>query len=107
MFNLGGTFLVIAITATFLLAGFVKGVIGMGLPTIAMGLLGALMPPVQAASLLVVPSLVTNVWQLAAGPNFAALLGRLRWMLVALCIGTWSGSGLHEISRRPTVVGST
>jgi hypothetical protein len=28
------------------------------------------MPPVQAAALLVVPSLVTNVWQLVAGPRF-------------------------------------
>jgi len=38
----------------------------MGLPTVAMGLLGLAMPPVQAAALLVVPSLATNVWQLVA-----------------------------------------
>jgi hypothetical protein len=42
----------------------------MGLPTVAMGLLGLVIPPVQAAALLVVPSLVTNVWQLVAGPRF-------------------------------------
>jgi hypothetical protein len=30
---------------TFLLAGFVKGVIGLGLPTVAMGLLSVVMPP--------------------------------------------------------------
>ena len=49
--------------AVFLLAGLVKGVIGMGLPTIAMGLLALAMPPADAAALLVIPSLVTNVWQ--------------------------------------------
>ena len=33
--------------ATFLLAGLVKGVIGMGLPTVAMGLLAIALPPVE------------------------------------------------------------
>lgn len=49
----------IIITLTFLLAGFVKGIIGLGLPTVSMGLLALVMTPVQAAALLVVPSLVT------------------------------------------------
>ncbi|HYT47888.1 MAG TPA: sulfite exporter TauE/SafE family protein, partial [Burkholderiales bacterium] len=66
-------FIVAAVTGTFLLAGFVKGVIGLGLPTLAMGLLGIAMPPAQAASLLVMPSLITNFWQLAAGPSLLAL----------------------------------
>lgn len=56
------------VAGTFLLVGFVKGVIGLGLPTIAMGLLGTAMPPVQATALLVVPSLVTNLRQMAIGP---------------------------------------
>jgi uncharacterized membrane protein YfcA len=72
----------------------VKGVVGLGLPTIAMGLLGLLMPPVEAAALLLVPSLVTNVWQLLAGPRFGALLRRLRGMMLGVCAGTWAGSGL-------------
>lgn len=55
-------------TAIFLLAGLVKGVIGMGLPTVAMGLLALALPPAEAAAVVVVPSLVTNVWQLLAGP---------------------------------------
>ena len=48
--------------ATFLLAGLVKGVTGMGLPTVAMGVLGSTMSPVTAAAMLVIPSFVTNVW---------------------------------------------
>ena len=44
--------LVMMIAATFVLAGMVKGVTGMGLPTVAMGLLGLLMPPQAAAALL-------------------------------------------------------
>ena len=61
---------IVVATLAFLLAGFVKGVIGLGLPTVSMGLLTLVMAPAKAASLLIVPSFVTNVWQLAAGPSF-------------------------------------
>ena len=83
----------IIICLTFLLAGFVKGVIGLGLPTVAIGLLGLVMAPVSAAALLVVPSLVTNIWQLFAGPGFMPLLRRFWPMLLGLCVGTWSVAG--------------
>lgn len=84
----------IAILLTFLLAGFVKGVIGLGLPTIAVGLLSLAMTPAEAAAVLVVPSLVTNIWQLAAGPSVVALIRRFWPMMLGVCLGTWAGSGL-------------
>jgi uncharacterized membrane protein YfcA len=88
------TLIILAIAATFLLAGFVKGVIGMGLPTVAIGLLGLMMLPAEAAAILVIPSLVTNVWQLLAGPAFGALILRLWPMMLGICIGTWAGAGV-------------
>ena len=84
----------IVATFTFLLAGLVKGVIGLGLPTVAMGLLSVVMAPAKAASLLIVPSFVTNVWQLAAGPNFRRLARRLWPMLAGVVVGTLAGTGL-------------
>ena len=86
--------LLVVILLTFLLAGLVKGVIGLGLPAIAIGLLSLAMTPAEAAALLVVPSLVTNIWQLAAGPSFTALARRLLPMMLGVCVGTWAGSGL-------------
>jgi uncharacterized membrane protein YfcA len=86
--------LAIAIAAIFVLAGFVKGVIGLGLPTIAMGLLAIVMPPAQAAAMMIVPSLVTNLWQMLSGGRLRAILVRLWPMLAAVCVGTWSGVGL-------------
>jgi uncharacterized membrane protein YfcA len=80
----------------FLLAGIVKGVIGLGLPTVAVGLLGLIMPPMEAASLIIVPSLATNIWQLAIGTNLIALLRRLWPMLAGICAGTWLG--LHLLA---------
>ncbi len=93
-------FPVLAVTAaTFLLAGLVKGVIGLGLPTVAVGLLGLVMAPAEAAALLIVPSLVTNLWQLAAGPRIGALVDRLWPMMLAIALGTWAGSGLIAASQ--------
>lgn len=91
-------YLLVAATATFFGAGMVKGVTGMGLPTVAMGVLGALISPLAAASLLIVPSFVTNVWQLLAGPAFGPLVRRLWPMMLAICTGTmlsaaWLASG--------------
>ena len=37
-------------TIAFLIAGFVKGVIGLDLPTVAIGLRGLVMPPAEAAA---------------------------------------------------------
>jgi uncharacterized membrane protein YfcA len=84
---------VIVIAAVFLVAGFVKGALGLGLPTISMGLLAVTMTPGQAAAMLVVPSLVTNLWQMLAGPYVLKLVKRLGGMLIAACIGTWLGAG--------------
>lgn len=80
------------VMGTFLLAGAVKGVIGLGLPTVAMGLLGLAMLPAQAAALLIIPSTVTNVWQLANGGHLRSLLNRLWPMLLLVAIGTGLGS---------------
>lgn len=81
-----------ATAAAFWLAGFVKGVIGMGLPTVGIGLLGLIMSPAQAAAILVVPSLVTNVWQCLAGGGLTALVQRMWPMLAGICVGTFVGA---------------
>jgi uncharacterized membrane protein YfcA len=81
------------IAAVFVLAGFVKGVIGLGLPTISMGLLAVAMPPVQAAAIIVLPSLVTNLWQMLAGPALTVVARRLWPMMLMVCLGTWAGLG--------------
>jgi len=80
------------VLAVFVLAGFAKGVIGLGLPTISMGLLAVVLPPAEAAALLILPSLVTNVWQMVDGPHLRAMLRRLWPLNLGVCIGTWGGA---------------
>ncbi|NMY81853.1 sulfite exporter TauE/SafE family protein [Pseudomonas rhodesiae] len=89
-----GLALSLLVIGTFMLAGTVKGVIGLGLPTVAMGLLGLAMLPAQAAALLIIPSTVTNLWQLAFGGHLSALFKRLWPMLLLIFLGTGLGTGL-------------
>ena len=84
---------IVAIAAVFVCAGIVKGVIGFALPTVGIGLLGMFLPPAQAAALVTIPTIATNVWQLAAGPRLGFLLRRLWLLMVGVCIGTWIGVG--------------
>jgi uncharacterized protein len=90
---------------SFLFAGFVKGLIGMGLPTVATGLLTLVMAPGQAAGLLVVPNFSTNVWQALAGRKLRALLRRFWPMLVGIGVGSTPGAGFlaNDTSGRASV----
>nr|WP_298100501.1 sulfite exporter TauE/SafE family protein [uncultured Shinella sp.] len=84
----------LALLATFFAAGTVKGVTGMGLPTVAMGILGSLLSPLAAASLLIIPSFVTNVWQLLAGPSFMGIVRRLWTMMAGVVAGTLGSASM-------------
>lgn len=81
------------IALAFLFAGFVKGAIGVGLPTVVMGLLSIAMPPAQAAALMVLPAIATNIWQMTAGSALAALLRRFAWLIVAIFVGVFATIG--------------
>ncbi len=69
----------------FCIAGFVKGMVGLGLPTVSLGLLSLFVDLPTAMALLVVPSLVTNIWQAIAGGEFTYLFRRL-WLFLLLAI---------------------
>jgi uncharacterized protein len=86
--------LLIAIAAVFLLAGFVKGVIGLGLPTVAMGLLAVSMPPAHALAIVIVPAIVTNIWQTFVGPYLRDIIRRLWPLMVGTVVGIWLNSGM-------------
>jgi hypothetical protein len=83
-----GPGLLLAAAAVFALAGAVKGIVGLGLPTVAMALLALRMPPAEAAALLIVPSLATNVWQLRPLATLWPLLRRLWPLQAGACAGT-------------------
>ena len=84
--------IIIAIVATFFLAGAVKGVIGLGLPTVSLALLTVATDLTSAMALLLVPSLVTNLWQALTGGHLKAALGRIWPFLAMATVTVWLGA---------------
>ncbi len=82
------------IAAVFLLAGFVKGVIGLGLPTVSMGLLAVTMPPSSAIAIVIVPAIVTNIWQTFVGPYLRDIVRRLWPLMLGTVAGIWLNAGM-------------
>lgn len=81
------------IAGVFLLAGFVKGVVGLGLPTVSMGLLAVTMPPSQALAIVIVPAVITNIWQTFVGSYLRDILRRLWPLLAGTAFGIWLNRG--------------
>jgi uncharacterized protein len=86
------TNVILAVAGTFLLAGAVKGVIGLGLPTVSLALLTVAFDLPSAMALLLAPSFVTNLWQALVGGNGKAILRRLRPFLVMATVTVWIGA---------------
>ena len=97
--------LALFIAAVFLFAGGIKGALGLGLPTVAMGLLSLVVAPAQAAGIVVIPALVTNIWQIALGPALLALVRRFAWLTVPTEIGTFSTVGFLTSSSGSAATG--
>lgn len=83
----------VMVGASLFVAGFSKGMFGMGLPTISLGLLSLLMVPVEAATLIVIPTLVTNAWQYLTGSHRLAMARRFATLLLGVSVGTVAGIG--------------
>jgi uncharacterized membrane protein YfcA len=93
MFSIDPGSMPIAIILVFLLAGTVKGIMGMGMPTVAIGLMGLFLAPVDAAAILILPGFLTNVWQMLAGPALRETFRRLAGLMSGITLGTIVGVG--------------
>lgn len=84
---------VLWIAGVFLLAGGIKGIVGVGLPTVAIVLLAPTLGLPAAIALLVVPTFVTNVWQALVGGEAGATFRRIWPFLIAAALTVWIGAG--------------
>jgi uncharacterized membrane protein YfcA len=96
--------IVAMVVATFLLAGFIKGVIGMGLPVVALAFLGSTLGVREALTIMLIPAIATNTYQALAGPAFGMLIRRMWSFLAAACIGIWFGVGVLAGAKSETMM---
>jgi len=90
LFSLDWPVVAVAIGA-FLAAGTVKGVLGVGLPMIAVPLVASVTSPAQAIALAAVPILVSNAWQAFHGGHTTDCVRRFWPMLASVVIGALIG----------------
>lgn len=81
-------------TAAFLAAGVLKGIVGLGLPIVVIGVTAPVFGLADAIQLVILPGLVTNVRQALRGGRFVAILKRQKWLLVTTAVGIWLGTGV-------------
>jgi uncharacterized membrane protein YfcA len=77
---------VLAITPILFAAGLTKGVIGVGMPTVAVPLLCIVMPLPSAVAALAIPVLITNLTQ-AVGPDRVGVVLQTLWPIMAGTVG--------------------
>ena len=61
--------LIVFLIFTFIVSGIIKGFLGLGLPSTAMGLLTLVIEPIHAISVMVAPILFSNIFQYARSPQ--------------------------------------
>jgi uncharacterized protein len=80
----------LVIAGAFIVAGIAKGAVGMGMPPIAIGLMTFALPLDQALAIMVLPTMVTNIWQAVYGKGFMPLLRRFSTMAAASVIAVFA-----------------
>jgi len=78
----------------FAFAGIVKGIIGMGLPTISLVVLTLILDIETAITMIVIPSFVTNLWQAVTGKYLRELIREFWFYLILSGLSVYVGTSL-------------
>lgn len=78
--------LVAIISLAVCLGGFVKGVTGIGLPIVAIAVMVNFLDPLTTFATLIIPILVTNMWQAVTSKDWTAPFKRF-WLMIILFVG--------------------
>jgi len=90
--GVAGPGLILIAVLVFLSAGFIKGLVGFGLPTIGLGLMTVFVGVEKAMVLILWPAFLTNLWQSLSGGHLRVLLPRLWPFLVSAVVMLAAGT---------------
>jgi len=74
------------VSFAFFIAGVVKGVIGIGLPTTAITIMTFFVSPLMALGLNLIPMTVANIWQLSKADNPRELVKNYKYFATSLVV---------------------
>jgi len=76
----------IIVALAYLLAGLVKGVIGIGLPTTAITIMTFFISPLIALGLNLIPMTVANIWQFSKADNPKEVIVKYKYFAISLVV---------------------
>lgn len=85
---------VITAAVALIVGGFVKGAIGVGLPVVAIAVMAGFMPVPTVLAMVVVPIVLTNLWQAFQSGNPSEPLKRFWPMIICLLLFVWFSARL-------------
>lgn len=89
---------ILAIAAVaFTLAGIVKGVVGFGFPIITLIILTLTIGLLDALAIVVLPTIVVNIWQASSGPYLADIVRRMWLYFLVAMIFIWFTSAYLSV----------
>ena len=74
------------VSLAFFVAGVVKGVIGIGLPTTAITIMTFFVSPLMALGLNLIPMTITNIWQFSKADNPRELIKNYKYFAISLVV---------------------
>ena len=86
--------ILVLVAVVFLFAGAIKGLIGFGLPTVSIAIIATFLGLIEAMTLMLLPSLVTNLFQGFVGGNLIRLIRRCWIMFLIGAVFVWLTSTL-------------
>jgi len=90
------------VVLVFFVAGTIKGLIGFGLPTVSIAILAAFLGLIEAMTLMLLPSLITNLFQGLVGKYLIRLIRRYWSLFIFGAVFTWLSSSLLSTGHAAT-----
>lgn len=84
--------LILLVVFAFAVGGGIKGIVGLGLPTIAAAIMASVIDLRMAIAILIIPLLATNLWQVVQVGAVGALTRRFGLLNIAAGTGLWIGT---------------
>ena len=84
--------LVLLVAFAFAVGGGIKGVVGLGLPTISAAIMASVVDLRTAVGILIIPLLITNLWQVLQVGAMGTLARRFGILNAAAAVGLWVGT---------------
>lgn len=96
--------ILIQVVLIFLAGGMVKGLIGVGLPTVTLTLLSFVFDIKDSISIILIPVILTNLYQMLDGNSLKEIIGEVKFFLIGSFLFIFPGFYFLTILKSDTIL---